>query len=1029
LIKYNNFRRKIFSVLLILVLVVSVVFVLDFGFVPSVKAADSTFGKTDIGESSQEDGANNAIACKFTCPEAGTLTKITMYLRGRDAQINAKTGLYSDSGGYPNNLLAESSPVSVGTTLSWVDFSISYSLEADTVYHLAVITDGIFGWKYDVGTAAQTNTDWDLTYPNFGNPWTQDQSQGEKEMSIYATYTPTGEETITGSITDLTYPYNTTKKNTVTSLKAKWTTSGTLHYWWASTDFADGINQVNGTAYAFSDTWSNFTGTLPNAIDNYYVYLYANTTTGIENVTDAITITTTSYQTQYLETLDSSTVQTALDAVSGTNATVYLPSTTAQWTGEHINITSSDMNLVGYSHAGCKGHEDDWEEYTATTIINQTVAGNIIRFNANVNNVNIKNIKFVNQAPENTTVESNGWCILSGDHQVYNITVGYCTFINFGGGAAMIGSSDYFEGSSSVFYNCVVDNEYKLTGSGWSLGMGFYVYGWHQTDLNWSTVDVYAGQFENIPSTFNVMYIEDCYLSRTRHATDAIQGGWQVTRFCKIDHPYPANYGMIDLHGTESNGGMSYVGGRGFEAYNNTVLSEPTKTVTAGVWHRGGSAIIYNNTFTCDVNSAYNIWVTLLNDDGGDYYPETQVNQTYVWDNSVTNGTNLSNEGGYTENVEYFLRAPNMEDDGFVYTPYPYPHPLVSSEEVTYYYLNITSFTGGTTDPAGGSEYPYLDGSYATVEAFPESGSSFTNWALDAGDGGSDNPTSIYMTENHTIQPNFVVNQSSAYTYSIDFTNQMVYVQLTYNGTENPVPSENCTFGGSIALTNSSGWAEFSLSGLSNFSYNSTAYPTSFPDNNMSIPLAKQTLAIQAINASNTISDLSYDSTQFSWSATGTGATSFKIYYPSTIYYVMVNGEIKFEGDGWSKTGSIVTVTDNLGSTHGYAIYSATEDDTPSYGFTSPLFPYLLEGDFIGFVFATYTTTIGSVFYAIGIFFVSAVIYIRQRSLFIVSIIWLFVGGSFIALFWEFSAVAVWFTLLGIAGLFAEFITVWRKGH
>jgi len=98
-------------------------------------------------------------------------------------------------------------------------------------------------------------------------------------------------------------------------------------------------------------------------------------------------------------------------------------------------------------------------------------------------------------------------------------------------------------------------------------------------------------------------------------------------------------------------------------------------------------------------------------------------------------------------------------------------------------------------------------------------------------------------------------------------------------------------------------------------------------------------------------------------------------------------------------------------------------------GFTSPPFQYLLEGDFIGFVLSCYTTTIGSTFYAISIFFVSAVIYIRQRSLFTVSIIWLFVGGTFIALFWEFSAVAVWFTLLGIAGLFAEFITVWRRGH
>ena len=93
------------------------------------------------------------------------------------------------------------------------------------------------------------------------------------------------------------------------------------------------------------------------------------------------------------------------------------------------------------------------------------------------------------------------------------------------------------------------------------------------------------------------------------------------------------------------------------------------------------------------------------------------------------------------------------------------------------------------------------------------------------------------------------------------------------------------------------------------------------------------------------------------------------------------------------------------------------------------MFQYILEGDLLGFILACYTTTIGSVFYALCIFFVSAVVYIRQKSLFIVSLIWLFVGGAYITLFFEFSPVAVWFTILGVAGIFVEFILAWRRGH
>jgi hypothetical protein len=42
----------------------------------------------------------------------------------------------------------------------------------------------------------------------------------------------------------------------------------------------------------------------------------------------------------------------------------------------------------------------------------------------------------------------------------------------------------------------------------------------------------------------------------------------------------------------------------------------------------------------------------------------------------------------FTENVNYFLRAPNQQQDGFTYAPYPYPHPLTL--EGIRYPVNVT---------------------------------------------------------------------------------------------------------------------------------------------------------------------------------------------------------------------------------------------------------------------------------------------------------------------------------------------------
>jgi hypothetical protein len=56
------------------------------------------------------------------------------------------------------------------------------------------------------------------------------------------------------------------------------------------------------------------------------------------------------------------------------------------------------------------------------------------------------------------------------------------------------------------------------------------------------------------------------------------------------------------------------------------------------------------------------------------------VKDLYIWGNFMDRGTLIYNYGNYTENIDFFLRAPSLELDGFSYTPYPYPHPLTQED-------------------------------------------------------------------------------------------------------------------------------------------------------------------------------------------------------------------------------------------------------------------------------------------------------------------------------------------------------------
>jgi hypothetical protein len=365
-------------------------------------------------------------------------------------------------------------------------------------------------------------------------------------------------------------------------------------------------------------------------------------------------------------------IQTAVNAVAAAGGgTVHVPAGNFTWTGGTVTIPGG-VNVIGASYAGCMDHGNNWASYTATTILHNTVLPADDMFSVDGRNgraTRISGIQFESKAPTNAANEAGSRGIYLW--QCLNYRVDHCTFINFIDAAVFPDANDGDSGSHcayGVIDHCVVNNPYKLTGSGWLWGYGLYARGDMKPHYNnWDTNLLhFLGIYGPIPGC-SLMYVEDCHFSYCRHCTDGLQGNWNVVRFNLCDHGYP-NYGSIDLHGSS---GTDWYGGRGMEVYNNTVIGvSGSDGNNAAVRLRGGAGFIYNNNYTSVDSGSY--CVQLDNYDYDTSEPLTNINNTYVWSNTYSNCIGLNVLQG-TQNVNYFLRAPSQSSDGFTYIPYTYP--------------------------------------------------------------------------------------------------------------------------------------------------------------------------------------------------------------------------------------------------------------------------------------------------------------------------------------------------------------------
>lgn len=83
------------------------------------------------------------------------------------------------------------------------------------------------------------------------------------------------------------------------------------------------------------------------------------------------------------------------------------------------------------------------------------------------------------------------------------------------------------------------------------------------------------------------------------------------------------------------------------------------------------------------------------------------------------------------------------------------------------------------------------------------------------------------------------------------------------------------------------------------------------------------------------------------------------------------------------------------------------------------LLQFLWEGDFLGFIQAVYVASFqnSDVFYGVLTLLFTAPLYIRTKSVILVSIIWVLLGGFFITLMPIVSGLALLLMIFGVAGL------------
>ena len=156
-------------------------------FAQNATSGGGTFGYTSIGASTDYEPANYMMGCKFSTTEAGAVTKISAYIKALSGTANVRAAIYSDNSGVPGTLLAQSGVVSVGSTASWVNFTLSYNVSALTSYWLVLQWSAGVTIYFSSGATSQFAYTPQSYASGFPSSWTR-ASYTNWKQNIYATY-------------------------------------------------------------------------------------------------------------------------------------------------------------------------------------------------------------------------------------------------------------------------------------------------------------------------------------------------------------------------------------------------------------------------------------------------------------------------------------------------------------------------------------------------------------------------------------------------------------------------------------------------------------------------------------------------------------------------------------------------------------------------------------------------------------------------------------------------------------------------
>ena len=160
----------------------------------------ATFGNTDTTTNYSYFADNKAAWGKFVLTEAGTVTKLTGYVRATDG-VYGKGLIYSHNAvsDCPDDLLGVSAVTDPAVTVGWVDFTFDTPVELDAgTYWLGYAGSGANFVYYEQSSISGARRWYDADFQTYASPETTlsgGSATADKEVCIYATYTPSGSAT------------------------------------------------------------------------------------------------------------------------------------------------------------------------------------------------------------------------------------------------------------------------------------------------------------------------------------------------------------------------------------------------------------------------------------------------------------------------------------------------------------------------------------------------------------------------------------------------------------------------------------------------------------------------------------------------------------------------------------------------------------------------------------------------------------------------------------------------------------------